>query len=186
MSLLRGNRKNCDTRKSCRLRVSATAFPSHIRTTGGLTFDELGSQDHLSDASTDSFRAVLSQGAAIEGLCTNSRAQLPVNGVGVCRASPFERPQQRGHCCRWLRRTVRQQWVAKSRSPWQGGFVLSLVWPIAVEWPLSKVQRSVASLDDEWQVPAGAVIGPRKLIGCNQSEAGTRFLLHRVAAGGKR
>ncbi|WP_291014758.1 hypothetical protein [Hydrogenophaga sp.] len=30
---------------------------------------------------------------------------------------------------------------------------------IAVEWPLLKAQRSAASQDDEWQVPAAAVIG---------------------------
>jgi hypothetical protein len=40
--------------------------------------------------------------------------------------------------------------------------------PIAAEWPLLKVQRSVASQDDEWQVPAAAVIGLQKLTGCSQ------------------
>jgi hypothetical protein len=59
--------------------------------------------------------------------------------------------------------------VAKSRSPWRGGVVRPLVWPIAVEWPLLEVQRSVASQDDEWQVPAAAVIGPQNLTGCSQS-----------------
>ncbi|MBP6627575.1 MAG: hypothetical protein KA187_09205 [Arenimonas sp.] len=47
----------------------------------------------------------------------------------------------------------------------------ALVWPIAVEWPLLKVQRSVASRDDELQVPAPAVIGPQNLTGCSQSFA---------------
>lgn len=61
------------------------------------------------------------------------------------------------------------QRVAKSRSPWRGGVVRPLVWPIAVERPLLKVQRSVASQNDEWQVPAAAVIGPQNLTGCTQS-----------------
>jgi hypothetical protein len=39
----------------------------------------------------------------------------------------------------------------RSRSP--------LVWPIAVGRPVIKVQLSVALQDDEWQVPAAAVIG---------------------------
>jgi hypothetical protein len=43
--------------------------------------------------------------------------------------------------------------------------------PIAAEWPLLKVQRSVASHDDEWQVPAAAVIGLQNLTGCSQPEA---------------
>jgi len=62
-----------------------------------------------------------------------------------------------------------QVWVAKSRSPWRRGVVLPLVWPIAVEWLLLKVQRSVASQEDEWQVSAGAVVGPQDLTGCSQS-----------------
>jgi hypothetical protein len=40
--------------------------------------------------------------------------------------------------------------------------------PIAVEWPLPKVQGSVASQDDEWQVPAAAVIELQNLTGSNQ------------------
>ncbi len=59
--------------------------------------------------------------------------------------------------------------VAKSRSPCRGGVVRPFVLPIAVEWPLLKVQRSVASRDDELQVPAAAVIGPQNLTGCSQS-----------------
>jgi Putative transposase len=60
--------------------------------------------------------------------------------------------------------------VAKSRSPWRGGVVRRLVWPVAVEWPLPKVQRSVALQDDEWQVPAAAVIEPQNLTGSSQSD----------------
>lgn len=41
--------------------------------------------------------------------------------------------------------------------------------PIAVEWQLLKVPRLVASHDDEWQVPAAAVIGLQNLTGCSQS-----------------
>jgi hypothetical protein len=33
------------------------------------------------------------------------------------------------------------------------------VLPFAAEWPLLKVQRSVASLAGEWQVSAATVIG---------------------------
>jgi hypothetical protein len=49
-----------------------------------------------------------------------------------------------------------------------GRFTRQLVRPIAVEWLLLKVQRSVASRDDEWQVPAAAVIGLQNLTGCSQ------------------
>jgi len=42
--------------------------------------------------------------------------------------------------------------------------------PIADEWPLLNVQRSTASQDDEWQVPAAAVIGLQNLAGCSQPE----------------
>jgi len=52
--------------------------------------------------------------------------------------------------------------VAKSRSRWRGGVVRPLVRPIPFEWPLLKVQRSVVSQDNEWQVPAAAVIGPQE------------------------
>jgi hypothetical protein len=57
---------------------------------------------------------------------------------------------------------------------WRVGFgvVRPLVWLIAVEWPLLKVQRSLASQNHEWQVPAEAVVGPQNLTGCSQSEAG--------------
>lgn len=34
-----------------------------------------------------------------------------------------------------------------------------------------KVQRSIASQDDEWQVPAATVIGLQNLTGCSQPEA---------------
>jgi hypothetical protein len=67
-----------------------------------------------------------------------------------------------------------QVWVAKSRSPWRGGVVRPLAWPIVVEWPLLRVQRSVASQDDEWQVPTAAVIGPQNLTDCSQSAADIR------------
>ena len=60
-------------------------------------------------------------------------------------------------------------WVAKSRSPWRGEVARPLVRPITAEWPLLKVQRSVASRDDEWQVPTAAVIGPQNLTGSRQS-----------------
>ena len=40
--------------------------------------------------------------------------------------------------------------------------------PIAVEWPLMQMQRSVASQDDEWHVPAAAVIGLHNLTGGSQ------------------
>jgi hypothetical protein len=50
----------------------------------------------------------------------------------------------------------------------------SLASTITVERPLLKVQRSVASQDDEWQVPAAAVIGPGNLTGCSQSSAALR------------
>jgi hypothetical protein len=45
--------------------------------------------------------------------------------------------------------------------------------PIAAEWPLPKVQRSVASQDDEWQVSAAAVIGLQNLTGSSQPFADT-------------
>ncbi len=62
-------------------------------------------------------------------------------------------------------------WVAKSRSPRRGGVVRPLVWPVVVEWPLLKVQRSVASQGHEWQVPAEAVVGPQNRTGRSQSAA---------------
>jgi hypothetical protein len=43
-----------------------------------------------------------------------------------------------------------------------------LVRAIAGEWPLLKVQRSVASQDDEWQVSAADVIGLQNLTDCSQ------------------
>jgi hypothetical protein len=58
--------------------------------------------------------------------------------------------------------------VAKSRSPWRVGDARHVVRPIAVEWLLLKVQRSAASQDDEWQVPAAAVFGQQNLTGCSQ------------------
>ena len=64
----------------------------------------------------------------------------------------------------------RLHWFAKSRSTSRGGVVRLLVWSIAIEWPLLKVQRSVASQDDEWQVPVVAVFGPQNLTGCSQSK----------------
>lgn len=60
-------------------------------------------------------------------------------------------------------------WVAKGRSTWLGGVVQAFVQSIAVEWPLLKVQQSVVSQDDEWQVPVAAVIGPHNLTGWSQS-----------------
>jgi hypothetical protein len=39
---------------------------------------------------------------------------------------------------------------------------------VAVEWPLLKVQRSLALQDDKCQVPAAAVIGLQNLIGWSQ------------------
>lgn len=59
-------------------------------------------------------------------------------------------------------------WFAKSQSSWRVGVARHLLWPIAAEWPLLKVQRSVASQDDEWQVPAAAVIGLQNLTGSSQ------------------
>lgn len=38
---------------------------------------------------------------------------------------------------------------------------------IAAGCPLLKVQRSVASQDDEWQVPAAGVTGLQNLTGCS-------------------
>ena len=43
---------------------------------------------------------------------------------------------------------------------------------IAVEWPLLKVQQSVASQNDEWQVPAAAVLGLQNLTGRSQHITG--------------
>lgn len=40
--------------------------------------------------------------------------------------------------------------------------------PISAEWPLLKVQRSVASQDPDWQVSAAAVIRVQNLTGCSQ------------------
>ena len=62
----------------------------------------------------------------------------------------------------------RLQGVSKSRSPWWEGVARHLVRPIAAEWPQPKVQRSVASQDDEWQVSTAAVIGLQNLTGCSQ------------------
>lgn len=47
----------------------------------------------------------------------------------------------------------------KSQSLWWAGVAGQLMWPIAVEWLLQMAQRPVTSQDDEWQVPAAAVIG---------------------------
>lgn len=58
--------------------------------------------------------------------------------------------------------------IAKSLSPWREGVARQLVRPIAVEWPLMHMQRSVASQDDEWQFPAAAVIGLHNLTGGSQ------------------
>ena len=43
------------------------------------------------------------------------------------------------------------------------------------EWQLLKVLPSVASRDNEWQVPAAAVIGLQNLTGCSQRIMGTRL-----------
>lgn len=51
---------------------------------------------------------------------------------------------------------------------WREGVTRHLVRPFAAEWPLLKVQRSVASQDDEWQVSAAAVIGQQNLAGGTQ------------------
>ncbi len=48
--------------------------------------------------------------------------------------------------------------------------------PIAAERPLLKVQRSIASQDDEWQVPAVAVICLQNLTGCSQPQAALRTI----------
>ena len=53
----------------------------------------------------------------------------------------------------------RPQRVAKSRSLWWEGVARHVVRPVAAEWPLLKVQRSVASQGDEWQVSAAASLG---------------------------
>ena len=58
--------------------------------------------------------------------------------------------------------------VAKSRSRWRGVVARHLLRPIAAEWPLLKVQRSFASQDYEWQVPAAAAVGLQNLTGCSQ------------------
>ena len=58
--------------------------------------------------------------------------------------------------------------IAKRLLPWREGVARQLVRPIAVEWPLLQMQRSVASQDDEWQVPAAADIGLQDLAGCSQ------------------
>jgi hypothetical protein len=55
-----------------------------------------------------------------------------------------------------------------SGSPWREGVARHLAQPIAAEWPLLKVQRSVASQGDEWQVTAAAVIRLQNLTGCSQ------------------
>jgi hypothetical protein len=43
---------------------------------------------------------------------------------------------------------------------------------VAVEWPLLKVQRTLATQDDECQVSAAAVIGLQNLTGCSQPASG--------------
>lgn len=67
---------------------------------------------------------------------------------------------------------VERIWVAKSRPPWWEGVARRLLRPIAAEWQQQKVQGSVASQDDEWQVTAAAVVGLRNLTGSNQPKAG--------------
>lgn len=52
-----------------------------------------------------------------------------------------------------------QQRDAKSRLPWWEGDTQHLLRPIAAEWQLLKVQRSVATQDYEWKGTAAAVIG---------------------------
>lgn len=69
--------------------------------------------------------------------------------------------------------TNRPQRVAKSRSSWRVGVARHLVRPIAAEWPLLKLQRSVASQGDERQVSAAAFIGLQNLTDCSQPQAGT-------------
>jgi len=39
---------------------------------------------------------------------------------------------------------------------------------VVAEWPLLKLQRSIASQDDEWQASAAAVTGLQNLTGCSQ------------------
>jgi hypothetical protein len=45
------------------------------------------------------------------------------------------------------------------------------------------MQRSVASQDDEWQVPAAAVIGLQNLTGCSQPKTGAWAILAKVSLG---
>lgn len=42
--------------------------------------------------------------------------------------------------------------------------------PVAVEWPLLKMPRTLALQDDKCQVPAAAVIGLQNLTGWSQPE----------------
>lgn len=43
--------------------------------------------------------------------------------------------------------------------------------PVAVEWPLLKMPRTLALQDDKCQVPAAAVIGLQNLTGWSQPQA---------------
>ena len=95
-----------------------------------------------------------------------------------------ERTTRASECCRGSKRSGQLHatrtaafsdcqglvWVAKSRSrsPWREEVARHLVRSRAAEWPLLKVQRSVVSQDDEWQVLAAAVIGLQNLAGCSQ------------------
>jgi hypothetical protein len=62
--------------------------------------------------------------------------------------------------------------VCRSRSHWREGAAGQLVRSIAFDGPLLKVQRSVASQDDEWTVPAAAFIRLKNLTGCNRCSHG--------------
>ena len=56
----------------------------------------------------------------------------------------------------------------KSSSLWRAGVDRHFVRPMAAEWRLLHVQRSVASQDDEWQGSAAAVVSVQNLTDCSQ------------------
>ena len=67
--------------------------------------------------------------------------------------------------------------TAQGREETVVGVARHLVSPIGAEWPLLRVQRLVASQNDERQVSAAAVVGLQNLTGCSQPTGDLRISL---------
>ena len=116
-------------------------------------------------------RAILS--AARQG---DLKPKMPwLDGTAYLRVSPLKRmqrppaPMPQSASRRQLARSVCLSWVGKSRPP-RRGEVVRLHRPAGHDdWPLSKVQETVASLHDEWKVSARADVRRQNLSDCSQS-----------------